>query len=93
MTILNRRKAPAAALRHDKNEVYQTSPDFTGLHRTSPDFSRVYQDSIEFIGIAPNLINSIDFHRNSININSVILRCSLPLRSALAEDRYWHTTQ
>ena len=37
-TIFGKKKAPAAALRQSKNEVYRTSPDFTGLHWNSPEF-------------------------------------------------------
>ena len=49
LTIFSKKKAPAAALRHSKNEVHQSSPDVTGLHRTSPDFTGVRRNSREFI--------------------------------------------
>ena len=45
LTIFDWKMAPAAALRHDKNEVQQTSPYFTGLHRTSPAFTLTPQNS------------------------------------------------
>ena len=81
VTISSEKQANAAALRHDKNEVHHTSPDFTGLYRTSPDFTRVYWNSTVFIGIILNLIDSFDFQWTCINIHSVTFLCILPIHT------------
>ena len=41
-------KSACGRLRHNKNEVYQTSLDFTGLHRTSAEFTGVHKNSYKF---------------------------------------------
>ena len=48
------KKAPAASLRHDKNEVHQTAPDCSGLHWNQQ----------ELIEIAVKLIISIELYCN-----------------------------
>ena len=48
LTIFSRRKAAAAALRDDNDEVHQTSPDFTGLHRSLPELTKIHRNCIEF---------------------------------------------
>ena len=71
------KKAPAAALRHDQNEVHQTSPDFTGLQQTSLDFTGVYRNSPELTGIALNIIESTEFEWNCMNMQSAKPLCNL----------------
>ena len=51
LTTFSGKKAPAAALRHDKNEARQTSLDFTGLHQTSPNFTGLHRTSPKLTGI------------------------------------------
>ena len=45
LAILSEKKAPATALRYDKNEVHGASPDFTVFYQTSPEFIGINQRS------------------------------------------------
>ena len=68
VTVLTKKKTPAADLRRDNNEAHWSSPAFTRLH----------QSSLKFKVIALNVIGSIDSPWNYISIHSVRLLWNVP---------------